>query len=217
MGAGLSVPTSSLVGFVPFATVSFLVLAAQSSVVSVIQATAGLADDHSATILRDNSTALAADMRDGWNAVGQLSIAVPGLAGIYVAGAAPTLIAVSGLQQFASDALAVSGTFATSRITAFPDTAVQPASCSAAGAQLAVASSVTGCLVTASGAASAVSVTASLGGLSTTVSYRVYSALSINAIATRTNLRRLGSDFETTFFSVCAPLLGRRHCFFLTI
>ena len=190
-----------MTGYFSFLSVSFSVLGGASGPFSV-SAVASLVDSTTFP-LATAATVLFADARDGWLGPGQVTVKVPGLAGIYAVSGAPNLLAVSGLPQLGNDSMAVWGTYATSRTVAvYQDALVSPQSCTAAGSQLAAAPASGGCAVTAASAGASVAVTAALSGMSVAASYRVYAALSIAAQATRTTLRRLGADFESGYVTV---------------
>ena len=99
--------------------------------------------------------------------------------------------------------MTVVATYGTNRpYLSYFDTPIQPAACySSAAAVGAVATAATGCSVVfaPNGASESFGVIASYSGFNVSLSYRVYSLMSYSVQATRTNLRRLGCDFETSY------------------
>ena len=127
----------------------------------------------------------------------------PTVAGIYAYSGQSSFVNTCPLTSAQlSDSMLVVASYNTGRsYTAFADFNVQPSSCSSSNMSVLVASPAgSGCLVSVdhSNGASLTNITATYGGWSTTVSYRVYFFLGHAVLPTRFVLRRLGCDYETS-------------------
>ena len=159
------------------------------------------------TTYNNNFAGMFADSRGGWAfTTGQLSVLSPTIAGVYAYSTRSSFVntyTLSGLQS--TDTMAVWQTYNTGRAySAYADVMVQPSSCASANsAVLTPAAASNGCVVTVAqvGGGSSVAVTASLSGFSASVAYRVYYLAAYTLNSTRTVLRRLGCDYETTYLS----------------
>jgi len=151
----------------------------------------------------NNFAGLFADSRGGWAFTsGQLTVLSPVVTGVYAYSSQSTFVntfAVNGVTS--TDTMTVVATYNTGRAyAAYADSLVQPSSCSSANvAVLSTSPVVTGCsvMLAPNSGASGVVITATYSGFSSAVAYRAFYFVSYTLSSTRTQLRRLGCEFET--------------------
>jgi hypothetical protein len=211
VGTLASTTSAAVTGYVKFLSVTFTVLPAASGSSTALAASASQLVSSNGVVFGSSLSAQFADLRDGWHASGALAVAVPRLAGLHLRAGAPTLLNTAPLTGAdVTDALALTGVYETSR-AAYADVALTPTSCAINNtAALSVSVGASGCVVTAtsaatSGASSAL-VTVSYGSLTVSVAYRIYFPSAVATYSTRSTLRQLGCGFETARVMVLANI-----------
>ena len=214
VGLATGVAPAAVTGSFVLATATFRVLDFGSATANAVFTLPGLytsvlTTGGGGTFAASVAGAFAGGVADGFTAPGVLRLATPQPVAIYAySSARATLVDTTPMDGGAAgagrDAMATAAVFSSSRVSAFPDAPVAPASCSSP--LLATVPGAGGCGVMAAGRGGARSapVTATLGALSATISYRIFAFSSFELAATRPLLRPLGCGFETSVLSASA-------------
>jgi hypothetical protein len=155
----------------------------------------------------NNFAGLFADSGGGWAFTsGQMSVLIPVIVGVHAYSTKSSFVNTIALNGVGlTDLMTVVAVYGTGRAyPAYANVVVQPASCVSGNSAVFACSPVSsGCSVVlvASSGSSSVSITASYSGFSASVAYRAYKFSIYSLNATRTQLRRLGCDYETAYLT----------------
>ena len=205
--------SGAISGWFQAATISFSVTASAAGVTIQMSMPAVASNSMTNSVpitCHRNFAGLFADSRGGWTFTsGQLSVLLPTVVGLYGYSTQSSFVntfLINGRQS--TDVMKVMASYNTGRTgakyTAYGDVAVQPSSCLVLNSAVVTASiSTSGCSVSLSqnGGGSSVIVTASYNGLNTSVAYRFFYFVRYSLNTTRTQLRRLGCNFESAYLS----------------
>ncbi len=202
--------SSGAAGWFQAGTLSFAVL--PSSAGNILKVTMPAISSNlmvnNLSVVYSNFSGMFADSRGGWTfSFGQLLVLNPAVVGIYsYSSSRCTFVNTFELNGATStDAMIVRATYNTGRpYAAYMDVNVQPSVCNSASSLLLTSVAASGCSVAlknAPGGFSSVSVTAQYNGLNTSLAYRAFYLMSYSLSASRSKLRRLGCDYETTYLS----------------
>jgi hypothetical protein len=202
--------SGGITGWFLAATISFTVTPAATGTTVLISMPAILTNAMTNSVpitYNNNFNGLFADSRGGWTfTTGQLLVLNPSVAGVYAYSGVSTFVNTLNLNGILSaDVMTVMASYNTGRsYPAYADIAVAPQSCSSSLVLALSASSVgSGCYISlsATGGGSSISVTATYNSFTAVVAYRAFTFLSFSLQSTRTQLRRIGCDYETSFLT----------------
>jgi hypothetical protein len=207
-GSGGSV---AVTGWFLAATLSFTIISAAAGTTVSISMPAIMTNAMTNSVpitYKNNFVGYFADSRGGWSFLsGQLAVLNPVVAGVYAYSTTrSTFVNTFALNSVVSvDTMIVRASYGTGRgYASYADDSVIPSSCVSANSAVITSSPIgNGCSnqLAQTGGSSSVGVTASYSGFSATVSYRAFFFVGFSLNATRSQLRRLGCDFETTYLS----------------
>ena len=202
--------SGNITGWFLAATLSFTVLPAAAGTTLQITVppiiTNAMTNDIPLTYFTNFSCSFA-DSRGSWAfPSGLLDILLPVAAGIFTFSTQSSFLNTLALNGVVSmDDMSVYATYNTGReYVAYADVLVQPDSCTSSNTTILTATSTSsGCLVVLASTEGAysIAVSASYNGFSSSVSYRAFYFLRYHLNATRSLLRSLGCDYETSYLS----------------